>query len=133
MVTTDDSRARRHDWASGRDTAPESHPPKSCPSRHEEVHCSALALVPRSVITGEDHHRVLFDPEAPELGQENAGRPIDAGYRCSVHAVTRLPCESLLHIDRQMDVNMGQVEKERPVPIRSHEPHGLLNESGCQR
>ena len=71
-----------------------------------------------TVVTGEDDHRVLVQAQGSDLVKECPGRPINALHRRPVTAVSRLSDEAIPDVDRQVHVEVGEVEEERPAVVR---------------
>ena len=75
----------------------------------------------RPVVAGEDDDRVVGETEGVEFVEQHAGGPVD-GVDCgAVGAVARAAVERVLHVQRQVDVHVSEVEKERSVDVVAHE------------
>ena len=75
----------------------------------------------RPVVAGEDDDRVVGETEGVEFVEQHAGGPVDGVDGGAVGAVARAAVERVLHVQRQVDVHVSEVEKEWPVDVVAHE------------
>ena len=77
-----------------------------------------LSLVKTTIVS-------LVEPERGQLVEDDIGRPVDGLDRGAVRPVARRVGEALLHVDREVDVHVGEVQEERVVAGVAEEAHGL--------
>ena len=88
---------------------------------------------PRAVVAGEHDDGVVLEAQPAQLGEQHAGGPVDARHRGAVGAVAGLAGEALLHVERQVDVDVRQVQEPRPVAVRPQEADRLVHVAGGER
>jgi len=87
---------------------------------------SAVELLdqPGAVVTGKDHHRAIRQFEFAERPEDLAGAPVELLDHVAVEATGTAALEVGRRMERRMRKRMGQVKKERGLPMAADELNG---------
>ena len=83
-------------------------------------------IQPRSVVTREDHERVLRHPIPVERLEDLPGRPVHLLHHVAVQPLLARASERVRNAERNVRHGVGEIEEEGPVPISVDEVDGPL-------